>query len=70
MDKISITLKLPTGMLAWLEAQGDPDYRSAKEQAAYLCSQYLIGAFKRAQAAGDEAEAARLQRRITLASQA
>ena len=50
MDKLTVTLKLPTGMKTWLAAEGDPLYRTATEQAAYLCSEYLKAVFKRAHA--------------------
>jgi hypothetical protein len=48
MDKITVTLKLPDGLKDWLASEGDPLYRSATEQAAYLCAQYLTQAYKRA----------------------
>ena len=47
MDKLSITLKIPTVVKAWLAAEGEPEYRTATEHAGYLCSQYLIQAHKR-----------------------
>jgi hypothetical protein len=48
MDKMTVTLKLPDGLKDWLTAEGDPLYRSATEQAAYLCAQYLIRSYKTA----------------------
>jgi hypothetical protein len=48
MDKMSMILKLPDGLREWLATEGDPLYRSATEQAAYLCSEYLKRAYKTA----------------------
>ena len=46
IEKLTITLKLPDGVKDWLAAEGNPIYRSAAEQAAFLCAKYLIRTYK------------------------
>jgi hypothetical protein len=46
METMTITLQLPDGLKAWLTTEGAPLFRSATQQAAYLCSEYLKRASK------------------------
>lgn len=46
MDEMKVSLQLPDGAEKWLAAQGRPNFRSAVEQAGFLCSQYLSRAYK------------------------
>jgi hypothetical protein len=46
METMTITLQLPDGLKVWLTTEGAPLFRSATQQAAYLCSEYLKRTYK------------------------